>query len=60
MKELLGFIIGFVLMYLTFAFGQASFNVADWAESVRHTASVYAFIFGCVAAFLVCLFKEDK
>lgn len=58
MKELLGFIVGFVLIYLLFAFGQASFNIAEWADRTRQDCAFFGFLSGVLSALGVSAFKD--
>lgn len=60
MKELLGFTVVAVIMYLTFAFAQASFNIAEWTEGARGNCAFYGFVLGAFMAFVVSVFKEIK
>ena len=52
MKKGISFIIGFGIMYLTFAFGCADFNIKNWSLEARLFCASFGFFAGFIAAYI--------
>lgn len=52
MKIALAFIIGFGIVYLTFAFGCADFNIKNWSGGARIFCASFGFFAGFTLAYI--------